>query len=114
MHTLVTHGLAGVLAVTVLTFVHIVLGEMVPKSLALQHPSGDRPHRLLADARDVHRALPADRGAQRAPRGRCCCSSASGRDTSSHGQSYTPEELQLIVEESDRGGALRDEAGSMI
>ena len=36
------------------------------------------------------------------------------RDTSSHGQSYTPEEIALIVDESARGGALRKEAGSMI
>ena len=64
MHTLVTHGLAGVLAVAVLTFVHIVIGEMVPKSLALQHPRGIGRIVVLADARDVHRSLSARRGAR--------------------------------------------------
>lgn len=113
LHTLVTLGLAGVLAVTLLTFVHIVIGEMVPKSLALQHPSGIGrivywPMRITfavmyplitllnATARTILLLF------------------GIRRDTSTHGQSYTPEEIALIVDESARGGALRKEAGSMI
>jgi magnesium and cobalt exporter, CNNM family len=113
MHTFVTHGLAGLLAVTLLTFVHIVIGEMVPKSLALQHPSGigrivywpmrvtfTLMYPLIVVLNVTARTLLLLVGIR--------------RDTSSHGQSYTPEELALIVDESARGGALRKEAGSML
>jgi CBS domain containing-hemolysin-like protein len=113
LHTLVTHGLAGVLAVTFLTFVHIVVGEMVPKSLALQRTQAVTrlvywPMRitfivtypfvgaLYATARAALRLAGID------------------RQNTEHTQSYTPEELALIVEESARGGALRKEAGSLI
>jgi CBS domain containing-hemolysin-like protein len=34
---IVSHGLASVTAVAILTYFHIVVGEMVPKSLALQY-----------------------------------------------------------------------------
>jgi CBS domain containing-hemolysin-like protein len=33
------HSLAGLLALTLLTFLHIVIGEMIPKSLALLYPN---------------------------------------------------------------------------
>ena len=40
-----SHTVATIVAVGFLTFLHVVLGEMVPKSLALQHP-GDTAMRL--------------------------------------------------------------------
>ncbi len=113
MHTLAAHGLASVLAVTILTFVHIVIGEMVPKSLALQHPQAIGrivfwPMRvtfallypLITVLNVTARTLLLLVGIR--------------RDTSGHGQSYTPEEIALIVDESARGGAIRKEAGSML
>lgn len=106
-------ALAGILALASLTLVHIVLGEMAPKSVALQHS--------LSVARIAYWPMrvtllvfyPVVR-------------IASGlaavvlrmlgirRQENVHEQFYTPEELQLVVEESERGGALRAESGRLL
>ncbi len=105
-------ALATALALAVLTLLHIVIGELVPKGLALQHPE-TVARRTAAPLRatlvllyplvelsnglswSVLRLL----GIRR---------QATARDL------YTPEELQLIVEESEHGGALRGESGRLL
>ena len=46
------HTLASVIAITILTYLHIVIGEMVPKALALQ-----RSHKTVLYVSPVIRAL---------------------------------------------------------
>ena len=110
---LAAHGAAGIVAVAVLTYFHIVLGEMVPKSLALQsaermalyitppmlwvqtilfpfvialNTMGNAVLKMLGVTRQAHTA----------------------------DQYYTPEELQLVVQEAEEQGALREDAGQML
>ena len=58
--------------------------------------------------------LPVRGGRPTPSRGCACVSSASAAQQNAHEQVYTPEELQLIVEESERGGALRGESGDIL
>ena len=110
---LAAHGAAGIVAVAVLTYFHIVLGEMVPKSLALQsaermalyitppmlwvqtilfpfvialNTMGNAVLKMLGVTRQAHTA----------------------------DQYYTSEELQLVVQEAEEQGALREDAGQML
>jgi CBS domain containing-hemolysin-like protein len=106
-------ALASILALSAATLAHIVLGEIGPKSVALQYPEGVTrlaywPMRVLlvvfyplvrglnGFANVVLRLV----GVQ--------------RHENSREQSYTPEELQLIVEESAEGGAIRSESGELL
>jgi CBS domain containing-hemolysin-like protein len=106
-------AIASAAALALLTIGHIVLGEMVPKAIALQRPLAvarftDWPLRLtLVLLYPVVRlsngiALVTLRlfGIQ--------------RRENVHEQIYTPEELQLIVEESERGGALRRDSSRIV
>jgi CBS domain containing-hemolysin-like protein len=106
-------ALGTVVALGALTVLHIVLGEMVPKGFALQHADGAArlfywpmrltmwvlyPFVLLSSA--VTRTCLRLLGVRRA-------------DTARE-QIYTHDELQLIVEESQKGGALKGDTGRIL
>jgi CBS domain containing-hemolysin-like protein len=109
----ISHGVASVLAVAILTYFHIVIGEMIPKSLALQHAETmalwiTLPMLWIRNAlfpfvvvlngigNMLLKAFGVSRQAQNAD------------------QYYTSEELQLVVQESEDRGALRAESGQML
>lgn len=106
------HAVASAMSVAVLTYLHIVLGEVMPKSLCMQFAGRIAPWivpvvvalqmlvypvivvlhalaRLVLKLVRVRRRVTADRF-------------------------YTAEELQLIVEESEQGGMLKAGAGRML
>ena len=111
---LAAHGFASVVAISILTYFHIVIGEMLPKSLALQ--AAERIALWLTPPmlwiQTLH--LSVRRHAERHRQPASCGRSASRTQAHSADQYYTSEELQLIVEESEEQGALRSESGQVL
>ena len=105
------HTIASILSVAVLTYFHIVLGEMVPKSLALSHARSTvlwiAPvmrtvqlvfYPIVVGLNGLGNALLRLFGVDR---------SRAGVE-----QYRTPEEIAFIVRESEAGGLLRREIDS--
>jgi CBS domain containing-hemolysin-like protein len=109
----VSHGVASVIAVAVLTYFHIVIGEMVPKSLALQYAE----HMVLWITPPMlwtRNALYPFVIGLNAVGNLVLRVFGVNRQEHSPDQYYTPDELQLIVQESEQLGALRTESGQML
>lgn len=110
---LAAHGFASIVAVAVLTYFHIVLGEMLPKSVAIQH--AERIALLVAPVMAWIQTilypfvvvLNGIGGGVLKPFG-------IRADEHDADQYYTSEELQLIAEESEEQGALRAESGKVL
>jgi len=97
------HTVASVMAVAFLTYLHIVFGEMIPKSLALQHAEGTSLW-IAPVVSWVRRALfPLVLGLNGL--GNALLRIVGIERTPSHAY-HTPEELEAIVEESESAGAL--------
>jgi CBS domain containing-hemolysin-like protein len=107
------YAVGSVLAIAVLTYFHIVLGEMVPKSLALQRAERTvlwtAPlirwtrwllYPLVVTLNAIGNALLRMAGID--------------RQSASQHQFYTPEELAYVIEESEEGGQLRAESGQVL
>jgi CBS domain containing-hemolysin-like protein len=102
-----------VAAVAILTYFHIVVGEMIPKSLALQQAerlacwitppmlwTKNVLYPLVVSLNGLGNLLLKAIGVN--------------RQAHSAEQYYTPEELQLIVQESGELGALRSESSEVL
>jgi CBS domain containing-hemolysin-like protein len=107
------HGLASGIAIGILTYMHIVIGEMVPKALALQ--SADRTvlyvspiiEALEVGLKPLVIALNAT--------GNAMLRLVGIHRTEVESERYhTPEELEFIVRESQEGGMLRGESGKIL
>src|SRR5262245_37076214 len=110
---LFSHGVASVVAIAILTYFHIVVGEMVPKSLALQQ--AERMALWITPPmlwiKNIVYPLVV---ALNATGNVVLRLVGVNRQTRSRDQYYTPEELQLIVQESEELGVIRSESGQML
>ncbi|MBA2557145.1 MAG: HlyC/CorC family transporter [Chloroflexi bacterium] len=110
---LVSHGVASVLAVGILTYFHIVIGEMVPKSLALQQAEQMvrwiTPPMIWTTALLFPLVLILNGIGNRLLR-----TVGVNRQVQNPDRFYTSEELQLIVQESGELGALRSQPTQML
>jgi len=108
-----SHGVASVVAIAILTYFHIVVGEMVPKSLALQQAERMAlwitPPMLWIKSL-VYPLVVALNGTGNA----VLKLVGINRQAQNADQYYTPEELQLIVQESEELGVIRSESGQML
>jgi len=107
-----SHALASVTAVAVFTYFHIVVGEMVPKAMALMHAERTvlmvtRP--MLAVKTVLYPLVVALNGA-----GNGVLALMGIRRELGTSQYHTVEELEYIVRESQEGGLLRVEAGRVL
>jgi len=107
------HTVASIVAIAVLTYFHIVLGEVVPKALALQ-----------ASQQTVLYVSPVVEALQVALSPLVTMFNAAGngllalmgvkRQGNAGERYHTTEELQLIIQESQEGGLLRGESGRIL
>jgi CBS domain containing-hemolysin-like protein len=110
---LISHGVASVLAVAVLTYFHIVVGEMIPKSLALQY-AGPMALWITPPMLWIRNALFPFVVALNGIGNFLLKMFGVSRQAQNADQYYTSEELQLVVQESEDRGALRAESGQML
>lgn len=110
---LAAHGAASILAVALLTYLHIVLGEMIPKTLALQ-----RPQRIALGVVPVlltlQRLLAPVIGGLNAIGNGLLRLIGVRRQSGGLDQVHSAAELELIIEESQAGGLLPASAGEVL
>ena len=107
------HTLGSVLAVTILTYLHIVIGEMVPKSIALQH--AERTVMLIAPVMRAIQLIVLPFVVVLNGIGNAVLRLAGVRRDRQQDEHYrTPEELAYLVYESQQSGLLRSEQAQIV
>jgi CBS domain containing-hemolysin-like protein len=107
-----THGVAVVIAFTIITALHIVLGELMPKALALLYPesvSSWVAAPLMGFAWVMHLPITLlNTSANRLLR------LFRIRPRGEHERLHSPEEIRMLVEQSEVGGSLGKEDARLL
>ena len=107
------HTIGSVVAVTILTYAHLVIGEMVPKVLALQ--SAERTAMLVSPAIEgIQKAVLPLVIALDALRALTVRAIGISGEVAEEERYHSTEELQLIIQESQEEGLLRGESGRIL
>ncbi len=106
------HSVASVIAFLLITFMHVVFGELIPKTMALQKPDGTAlwvaaPLNLFAKmARPLIYAM---NGTGNSILRACGFQPASGRD-----MVHSIEELRLLIEDTEEAGVLGETQAEVV
>lgn len=111
-HWVASHSAASLVAISALTYLHIVLGEMVPKSLALQGPQ--RVVKWIAPIMLVFQWVVYPLVLILNGIGSLLLRIVGVRSRDVSEQMRTPEELSYIVDESETGGELGEESANVL
>ena len=106
-------GVAAAIALAIITFFHVVFGELVPRGAALSHPENvarwlTPPLLAFAWVFDAVRQL-----AQQ-DRRRSCCTRVGQRAANPEENVHSPEELRMLVEQSQEVGVLQTQDADML
>jgi CBS domain containing-hemolysin-like protein len=107
------HTVASVVAVAVLTYLHIVIGEMVPKALALQRADKTALYVSPLIRGLQHAIFPLVVGLNAVGNGLLRLVGIERREVERE-RYHTAQELEFIVQESQEGGLLRGESGQIL
>ncbi len=107
------HAVASGVALSVLTYLHIVLGEMVPKALALQHAARTALYVSPLILALETALLPVIVGLNATGNGLLRLIGVRRQEVETE-RYHTTAELQDIIERSQESGMLRGEAGQIL
>ena len=106
------HSIAGTFAFAVITFLHVVIGELAPKSIALQHPE----RTSLVVARPTEIALKVFRPAIWALNGtgNALLRLVGIHPASGHERVHSVQELKMLIDASQEEGVLEEQEQQML
>lgn len=109
---LIVHTIASVIGLSLLTYLHVVVGEMVPKSLSLA--AADKSALLVSQPMRFSQAILGLPVHLLNFIGNALLRFLRVPPATGHARLHSPEELELIVSESADGGLLKAEEEEMI
>ena len=105
-------ALGSFLAIAIVSYFHVVIGELTPKSLALAHP--ERMARLLAPPLMLFEVITRPFNMLLTKSAQFVLKTMNVKQQTVEEAFHSPEELRMLVEQSQEGGALEQTDATLI